>query len=92
MVEFFDFGKRDIDLGTAGSAARGNQLRQSVQSLRAEYQIHIWRAFHDLRAFLARDTAADTDQEIGLSVFQMPDSGPDRETLFPAPFRAPNRY
>ena len=58
-----------------GRAALIDHLRQAMQRLRAEHEVHVRRAPADLRALLARDAAADADDEVGLAPFQ----------LFPAP-------
>jgi len=66
VIEFFDFGKADIHLRAAGIPTCLQQLRQTVQSLRAEHHIHIRRALHDGFTFLAGDTSAHADQQIRL--------------------------
>jgi hypothetical protein len=74
MVEFFDLGKRDVHLRTAGSLACGNQLGQPVQCLRAEHEINIWRTLYNFCTFLAGNTTSHTNEEAGLIFFQSPDS------------------
>ena len=64
MVELLDLGKPDVDLRAAGVAARANQLGQPVQRLRAEHDVDVRRARDDRSAFLARDAAADADDEV----------------------------
>jgi hypothetical protein len=70
MVELFDGGKADIDLRLAGGTPCGDQLWQPVQGLRAEHHIDVGRAFDDGRALLAGDTAADTDDQLGIVQFE----------------------
>ncbi len=74
MIELLDLRKGNIHLGAPRALARGDHLRQAVQGLRAEHQVHVWRAPHNLPAFLARDTSSDSNQEIGIVLFQMPDA------------------
>jgi hypothetical protein len=70
VIELLDFRKRDVDLRLAARAPRFDHLRQAMERLRAEHEIHVWRALHDRRAFLARHAAADADDEIGLLALQ----------------------
>ena len=74
MVEFFDFGERNIDLGMARDSPCRNQLRQPVQSLRTKYYIYIWRALHDIRPFLTGDTTAHAYKQVRVGGFKMPDA------------------
>ena len=68
MVELLDLGKADVDLRRGRSrAARAMSSRQPVQRLRAEHDVDVRRAPDDGRAFLARDAAADADDEVGLA-------------------------
>ena len=74
VVELLDLGKADVDLRLAGCAARFDQLRQPVQRLRSEHQIDVGCARDDRCAFLARDAAADADQQIGIALLEMLDA------------------
>jgi hypothetical protein len=62
VVELLDLRERDVDLRLARGAARGEELRQAVQRLGPEDQVHEGGAPHDLLALLARDTAGHPDQ------------------------------
>src|SRR5690554_5732408 len=70
-VEFFDFGKADIDLGTPLCASLGDQFGQAVQGLRSEDDIDIGRALDDGVAFLAGHAAAYTDDQVGIALLQV---------------------
>ncbi len=70
-VEFLDLGEADVDLRFAGGTFRLDHFRQAMQGLRAEHQIHIWRALHDRRAFLAGDAAADADDNLVVAALEM---------------------
>ena len=72
IVELLDFREGDIDLRLAQSPTFGNQLRQAMQGLRAEDDIHVRRAGDDRRAFLAGHAAADANHQIGLRLLQQP--------------------
>jgi hypothetical protein len=74
VIEFFDFGERDVDLRLAAGAPRVDQLRQAVQGLRAEHQVHVRRACDNRCAFLACHAAADADQHMGMVAFVLPDA------------------
>ncbi len=63
LVELLDFGEGNVDLRQAAAAALADHLRQAMQRLRAEYQVHVGRPLHDRRAFLAGHTAADADDD-----------------------------
>ena len=91
VVELLDRGKRDVDLRRAGRAARADQRRQPVQRLRAEHDVDVRRAPDDGRALLARDAAADADDEIRAVAPSARARGRDRGTRAPAPSRAPSR-
>src|SRR6185437_7610253 len=80
-VELLDFGKRDVHLRGAGGAARLDQLRQTVQGLRAEHHVHIWRALDDCRAFLRCDATADADQQLRPGLLQFLPAAQLREHL-----------
>ena len=58
-------GKLMSTCGAPGRAARADQRGQAVQRLRAEHDVDVRRAPDDRRAFLARDAAADADDEVG---------------------------
>ncbi|MCW0417490.1 hypothetical protein NB689_003244 [Xanthomonas sacchari] len=60
-VELLDLGEADVHLRLARFAARADQLRQPVQGLRAEHQVHVGRALDDRLAFLRGDAATDAD-------------------------------
>ena len=82
MIELLDLRKRDVDLRPAGAAARFDQLRQPMQRLRAEHDVDIGRALDDRRAFLAGNTAADADHEVGIQPLQVLDAPEIGEHLF----------
>src|SRR6185437_14645525 len=63
-VEFRHLGRADIDDGAARAAQLRDHVGQTVQGLRAEYQIDERRPPRDALTFLARDTAADTDEDM----------------------------
>ncbi len=62
VVELLDLREADVDLWPLLAPARLDHLRQPVQRLRAEHEVHVRRALHDGLALLARDAAADADQ------------------------------
>ena len=64
VVELLDLRERDVDLRAAARAPRADQRGQAVQGLRAEHDVDVGRAAHDRRALLARDAAADADDEV----------------------------
>ena len=64
LVELLDCGKRDVDLRLARRASRPDERGQAVQCLRAEDDVDVGGAADDSGAFLARDAAADADDEI----------------------------
>ena len=74
MIEFFDFGERHIDLRHAGRASVPDHLRNPVQRLRPEDDVHVRRATHDAGAFLRGDAAAHTDHDIRVSCLQRADA------------------
>ena len=61
-VELLDLREADVHLRPVLLAAGADQLRQPVQGLRAEHQVHVRRALDDRLAFLRRHAAADADQ------------------------------
>ena len=65
VIELLDLGKTDIDLRAATGAARGDELGQAMQGLRAEHQVDIGGPLEDGVAFLAGHTATDPDDELG---------------------------
>ena len=60
-------GKEMSTCDSPAGASRGNQLRQAVQGLRAEHEIDVRCAGDDGLAFLARDAAADADDQIRIA-------------------------
>ena len=52
-------------------AALLHHLRQAMQGLWAEYQVHIGCALTDLRTFLAGHAAAHADHQVGILLFQV---------------------
>ena len=68
-VEFLDLGEADVHLRLAGAAAGVDQLRQTVQGLRTEDEVHIRRARDDGSAFLRGHAAADADHHAFLMLF-----------------------
>ena len=64
VIELLDGGKRDVDLRRSRRAPRADQRRQPVQRLRAEHDVDVRGAPHDGGALLARDAAADADDEV----------------------------
>ena len=69
-VEFLDLGKGHVHRGPVRGQYVVQHLRQAVQGLRAEHQVHIRRAPDDRRTLLTRDTTADTDNNPGPGHFQ----------------------
>ena len=68
-VEFLDFGEADVDDNGAALAPCIEHLRQAVQGLRAEHEVHIRRALADGGAFLTGYAATDADNEFGFFAF-----------------------
>ena len=69
-VEFFNFRKGDVDLRAAAALPRLDQLRQAVQGLRTEHDIHVRRALHDDGPFLACHATPHADDEVRARLFQ----------------------
>ena len=63
-VELLDLGEADVDLRALELAAGAQQLRQAVQRLRPEHQVHVGRALDDGLAFLRGHAAADADDHV----------------------------
>ena len=82
MVEFFDLGKRDVDLRAAGAPARLYQRRQPMQRLGAEHHVDVRRAGHDVGPFLAGDAAAHPDDQARAFELQSPHAAQVGEGLF----------
>ena len=70
-VELLHFRKRDIDLRPAAESPCLDQLRQAMQGLRTEHDIHVRGAVDDDRTFLARHAAADADDELRTRLLQL---------------------
>src|SRR5690554_6865016 len=72
IVEFFDLREADIDHANAITlgAYFGDHVGQAVQGLRAEDHIHVGCPVDDGLAFLARDAAANADDQVGLFGFE----------------------
>jgi hypothetical protein len=64
LVELLDRRKRDVDLRLPRGPARPDERGQAVQRLGAEDDIDIRGAADDSGAFLARDAAADADDQV----------------------------
>ena len=62
MIKFFNFGKRDVHLGSFFGLARRQEFGQAVQGLGSKHHVHIGRAFDDVGAFLAGHAAAHTNE------------------------------
>ena len=52
-----------------------------MQRLRAEHHVDVGRALDDRRAFLARDAAADADQQVGVFALEVADAAEVGEHL-----------
>src|SRR4051812_3655898 len=63
-IELLYFRKRNVNLRTAAAPACLDKLRQSMQRLRAEYDIHERRALDNRLSLLARNTTANTDDKV----------------------------
>src|SRR5690606_2630778 len=63
-VELLDLREADVHLWPVLLAAGADQLRQAVQGLRAEHQVHVGRALDDGFAFLRGHAAADADDDV----------------------------
>jgi hypothetical protein len=70
VVELLDLREADVHLRPAGAAALADQLRQAMQGLRPEHQVHVRGALDDGGAFLAGDAAADADHQVGIALLQ----------------------
>ena len=66
VIEFFDFGKTDINHARMLFTDGLEHLRQAVNRLRTEHEIDIRRALLDGFALLARHAAAHADNKFGL--------------------------
>ena len=82
VVEFLDLGETDIHLRAPGFTARLQQLRQAMQGLRSEYDIHIGCPLQNRRAFLAGNTAAHRNQQIGIGQLERAHPAQIGEHLF----------
>ncbi len=80
-IELLDLRERDVHLRLARRVQRRNHRRQSVDGLRAEHQVHERRTLENALAFLARDAAADADDETWLAALQQPPLAEVREDL-----------
>ena len=67
VIELLDLRERDVHLRLARRAQRRDHRRQPMDGLRPEHQVHERRALEDALAFLARDAAADADDETWLA-------------------------
>src|SRR5690606_25604621 len=63
-VELLDLGEADVHLRPPLLAAGADQLRQPVQGLWPEHQVHERRAADDRLAFLRGHAAADADDDL----------------------------
>src|SRR5690554_6357699 len=72
VVELLDFREADVDHAYAVTlhAHFADHVRQAVQGLRAEDHIHVGCPVDDGLAFLARDAAANADDQVGLFGFE----------------------
>src|SRR5690625_926516 len=82
IVKLFDFWKADIDLGTSGTALLLNHIGQPMQCLWPKNQVNKGRPLYDGLPLLTSDTAADTDDEIGILLLEMPHPTQIGENLF----------
>ena len=71
VVEFFDFGKTDVDHRTPGGARFTQHLRQAMQGLWTEHHVDVGRAGSNCVAFLARDTATNADDHVRPGLFEL---------------------
>src|SRR5690606_36822488 len=70
-VELLDLGKADVHDGDpVAPAVLADHLRQAVQGLGAEHQVHVGRPAGDGVPLLAGDAAADADHQVGVPVLQ----------------------
>ena len=70
-VEFFDFGKANIDHRVVTASPIFDHFWQAVQCLRTENEIHKGSPFADFSPFLTGHTAAHTDNEVRIFLFQL---------------------
>jgi hypothetical protein len=82
VIELLDFGERDVHLRAAARATGVDHLRQAVQRLRTEHEVDVRRARNDGRAFLARDAAAHTDQQVGIRFLEFAHAAQIGEDFF----------
>ena len=81
-VELLDLGEADVDLRPVLLAAGADQLRQAVQGLRAEHQVHVGRALDDRLALLGRHAAAHADDHVAATGLQRLPAAKLAEDLF----------
>ncbi len=81
-VELLDLGEGDIHHGTATGAHLTDHLRQPVQGLGTEHQVHVGRAFAQRLALLAGHAAAHADNQLRALLLQLAPLSQLREHLF----------
>ncbi len=70
-VKFFDLGKAHVDDHRLPTTTVIDHLGQSMQCLRAKYQVDVRSAFANFRTFLTGNATAHPDNQVRISLLQM---------------------
>ena len=81
-VEFLDLRKAHVDLRPARSPQSLDHLREPMQGLRTEHQIHVRSARGDALALLAGHTTAHADDHVRPQLLERAPFAEQREHLF----------
>jgi hypothetical protein len=82
LVELLDLGERDVDDVGHARTHLGDHRGQPVERLGAEHEIHERRALQQRGALLARNAAADADEEVRAFFLQLAPAAEQREHFF----------